>query len=42
MPVKEVSAVIEGQEFSRRKIMFSFKHKESKPPRVVVEVNDSS
>jgi hypothetical protein len=42
MPVKEVSTVIEGQEFSSRKVVLSLKHEKSKPPRVVVEVDDSS
>jgi hypothetical protein len=42
MPVKEVSSVIEGQELSSRKIMLSLKHEESKPPWVVVKVDDSS
>jgi hypothetical protein len=40
--MKEVSTVIEGQELSNSKITLSLQDEESKPPRVVVKVNDSS
>jgi hypothetical protein len=42
MSEEEVSVVVEGQEHTSRQVKLSLKHEESKPPRVVIKIENPS